>query len=257
MGLPLFHNPDLKLPNNNQNYTITHLELYKHIILSQRRGIGSQIKLSNGLNTAGLFEIVTIKKADKTFDLKLLKTLKIPVNTPKKIIVQALLKNKANYLALDLMTQAGVNYIIPWQANKSIAKWQPNHLTKWQNQIITSSEQSRQLRFPTLLNPKNTEQLCKTLIKDFPSQNNLILILQPNSQSSLTSFKKLVNQKLKTAQKLNNIIFIVGPEGGIAETEIKQLSQIGGQTISLGQNIYRSFLAGSAALISLNSLLTN
>ncbi|MDR3151970.1 MAG: 16S rRNA (uracil(1498)-N(3))-methyltransferase [Bifidobacteriaceae bacterium] len=256
MALPLFKINELKIPNLNEVFNLSDNSLWQHLILARRFCLGNRIKLTNGINTAGVFEISLIDKKSKKISFKLIKPLDIQKHTPEKIIIQALIKNPADILAIDLLTQAGADKIIPWKAEKSIAKWKDSHYKKYLNQIISSSEQSRRLVFPRLEKAVKIKEIISFLKKQDKSVKIFILhnfdsFMPPQSNDTKRfEIKTEKDYKIKNASK---IIFIVGPEGGLSPNELLLFEKSGGRIISLGENVFRSSFAGAAALLKFSN----
>ena len=95
-----------------------------HAIKVMRLKIGEEIKISDG---EGSWVSGPISEVGK-------KSLKITVTSngierikkPELVLVQAITKSDRNKEMLELITVAGVDRIIPWQADRCISKWQAN-----------------------------------------------------------------------------------------------------------------------------------
>src|SRR4029450_654399 len=61
--------------------------------------------------------------------------------------VQALAKGDRSELAVEMMTEMGVNEIVPWQASRSIVRWSEERvarsLSKWRSTVREAATQSR------------------------------------------------------------------------------------------------------------------
>ncbi|MDR3116503.1 MAG: RsmE family RNA methyltransferase [Bifidobacteriaceae bacterium] len=255
MALPLFRINELKIPNLNETYEISEKSFWQHLILAQRHKKGDKIKLTDGINAAGIFEIHQINSKNKTVFVKIIKILKVIKSKPEKIVVQAIIKSPADALAIDLLTQSGVDKIIPWKAEKSIAKWKDSHNKKFLNQIISSSEQSRRLLLPQLEKPLKTAELLSFLKHNTNSIKVFILDNSDYSEkirNNITQYEEPEFQNSKF-RKLDAVVFIVGPEGGLSAKELSlfrnSLDKQNCEIISLGENIFKSSFAGAAALL--------
>ena len=83
-------------------------------------------------------------------------------------------------------------------------------------------------------------QLCR----DF----DLILVFH---ESANISFTALISRLEVSAYK--NIAVVIGPEGGISESEIEIFESVGGKLVKLGAPVFRSAHAGVAALAAIQT----
>jgi 16S rRNA (uracil1498-N3)-methyltransferase len=109
----------------------------------------------------------------------------------------------------------------------------------WQSVIISACEQSERNRVPIIATPTSLE---KWLLEAKHEQS---LILMPKAQKQLNQLK--LNSKHKT-----NIL--IGPEGGLSETELNQALAANFIPIRLGPRILRTETAGLAIISALQAL---
>lgn len=77
--------------------------------------------------------------------------------------MQAITKSDRNKEMLELITVAGVDRIIPWQADRCISKWQSNSYDKWSTSIKEASKQSRRVNLPKLEKVMSTKQIIEQM----------------------------------------------------------------------------------------------
>ena len=211
-----------------------------HAVSVMRLQIGEQIKIADNSGNWVSGGITEINK----------KSLKIEVSdrgsaralVPELIVVQAVTKADRNKEMLELLTVAGADQIIPWQAERCISKWQSDSASKWLVAIKESAKQSRRVKLPVLSNEVSTNQLVKLFNPD-----DQIIILHEAAQAGISTFKLHADTK--------RIFIIIGPEGGITENEITQLLSANGVILQLGENVLRSAHAGFAALSAVSTLI--
>ena len=211
-----------------------------HAVSVMRLQIGEQIKIADNSGnwvSGGITEINN-------------KSLKIEINdrgsaqrpVPELIVVQAVTKADRNKEMLELLTVAGADQIIPWQAERCISKWQSDSASKWLVAIKEAAKQSRRVKLPVLSNEVSTNQLVKLFNPD-----DQIIILHEAAQAGISTFQLRADTK--------RIFIIIGPEGGITENEITQLLSANGVILQLGENVLRSAHAGFAALSAVSTLI--
>lgn len=159
---------------------------------------------------------------------------------PIVCVAQAIAKGDRADLSIELLTEVGVDKIIPWQANRSVSRLEDKEvklIQKWNNTARESTKQARRPFMPEILNLVNT----KELVEEF---NNFekVLILDPDSSNSFI-------EEIKKISK--SILLVIGPEGGIDESEMNLFKNAKADFASLGESILRTSSAGaiSAAIL--------
>lgn len=211
-----------------------------HAIKVMRLKIGEEIKISDG---EGSWVSGPISEVGK-------KSLKITVTSngiekikkPELVLVQAITKSERNKEMLELITVAGVDRIIPWQADRCISKWQSNSYDKWSTSIKESSKQSRRVNLPKLEKVMSTKQIIEQMVV-----SDCIVVFHESADQKFSD--------LNISQSASTIYLIIGPEGGIAEGELEIFKTKGGNLVRLGEPVLRSAHAGFAALASIQTKL--
>jgi 16S rRNA (uracil1498-N3)-methyltransferase len=83
-------------------------------------------------------------------------------------------------------------------------------------------------------------------VKLFQAEDQII-VLHESAQLNISQFKFVENTK--------RIFIIIGPEGGISEDEIAQLTSANAVVVRMGENVLRSSHAGFAALSGIQTLI--
>lgn len=183
-------------------------------------------------------------------------------------LVQALAKNGRDEQAIETATELGVDRVVAWQADRSVVRWnspkREKHLERWQKILVAAAKQSRRATFPKLLGCMNSAELTRWL--QTQSQSGAVtLVCHEEAHSKLTEIlhTKLADRVgLDDSPKTNNlskrkelankeIILVVGPEGGISESEMEDFCAAKAESVSLGERILRSSTAGPVALAAI------
>ena len=159
----------------------------------------------------------------------------------KFTVVQALPKSDRAKEAVELLTEAGADVIVPWLANRSISRTEV--ISKFATTAREASKQSRRLFIPQLHETVKEKGLVE-LIKDA----DLALVFHESAQVKLSEI-------ITPQTKAKNVLIVIGPEGGITEEELATFAAAGAHVAGLGRPILRSAHAGLAALSAVNSLL--
>ena len=209
-----------------------------HAVAVMRLAVGEQIKIAD---SAGNWVSGTITEVGK-------KNLKIDVaqrgsaqaGKPELVVVQAVTKSDRTKEMLELLTVGGADQIIPWQAERCISKWQSDSASKWLLLIKEAAKQARRVKLPVLSNEVSTNQLVK-LFKD----SDKVVILHEDASMGIS--------QINLSKDADRIILIIGPEGGISDSEISQLESAGAVSARMGELVLRSAHAGFAALSAIQT----
>jgi 16S rRNA (uracil1498-N3)-methyltransferase len=207
-----------------------------------RINVGEEILVSDGAGNWVRASVENIEK--KTFTAKVLERGFQPEKSPRLIVVQGLPKSDRVKDAIEILVESGVDQIIPWQADRSISKWQKDSLDKWQSAAVAATKQSRRFRKPEIIDGLSLSQLL-----EIESENSAVLVMH---ESATTKLSEVVTSKFAG---MSEIIIVIGPEGGISESELTVLEGAGAHIVGLGPEVFRSAHAGGAALSAVSALI--
>jgi len=184
-------------------------------------------------------------------------------------LVQALAKHKRDEQAITAAVELGVDRIIPWQADRSVVRWPASRAEagqeRWAGLAKAAAKVARRAYLPPVEPLANTDQLLSRLAQAQPVAQGASGQLEPSSQTTaqVVVLHETASQGLpdwyahwsRQAQPSAGIVLIVGPEGGISDTEVASMQdQLSAAVIGLGPNVLRSSTAGPAALAALCAL---
>jgi 16S rRNA (uracil1498-N3)-methyltransferase len=207
-----------------------------------RINVSEEILISDGAGNWVRASVENIEK--KTFTAKVLERGFQPEKSPRLIVVQGLPKSDRVKDAIEILVESGVDLIIPWQADRSISKWQKDSLDKWQSAAVAATKQSRRYRKPEIIDGLSLSQLL-----EIESENSAVLVMH---ESATTKLSEVVTSKFAG---MSEIIIVIGPEGGISESELTVLEGAGAHIVGLGPEVFRSAHAGGAALSAVSALI--
>ena len=213
-----------------------------HAIKVLRIKLGEEILITDGAGNWVRSSVESIDK--KVFSARALERGYQDVKSPKLVVVQGLPKSDRVKEAIEILVESGVDQIIPWQADRSISKWQKDSLTKWQSLVDAATKQSRRFRKPEIVEGLSLSQLL-----EIESEKSVILVMH---ESASTKLSEVVTTKFAD---LSEIIIVIGPEGGINESELELLQGAGAHIVGLGPEVFRSAHAGGAALSAVSALI--
>lgn len=207
-----------------------------HIQNVYRLNIGDELRVIDGE-----FEYITniINITKKEIKLQIIEKKEDNYSLNINIdVALSILKNDKMNLAIQKLTEIGINKIIPTQTDRVVVKINEKK-EKWDVVVKESLKQCKGVKF-TKVDPITKLQMINYDLYD------KIIYAYENSESS-QKIHNIVNEKDK------NILYIIGPEGGISEKEVEFLKNIGAIEISLGKRILRA----ETAAIVIGGILAN
>ena len=213
-----------------------------HAIKVLRTSVGEEILISDGAGNWVRAIVENIEK--KTFTAKVLERGFQPEKSPRLIVVQGLPKSDRVKDAIEILVESGVDVIIPWQADRSISKWQKDSLAKWQSVAVAATKQSRRFRKPEIIDGLSLSELL-----EIESENGAVLVMH---ESATTKLSEVVTSNFAG---MSEIVIVIGPEGGISDNELELLQSTGAHIVGLGPEVFRSAHAGGAALSAVSALI--
>ena len=159
-------------------------------------------------------------------------------------LVQGIARGERMDLVVQKATELGVTAIQPVQTARSVVKLDADSRAKklahWRGIAIAACEQSGRARLPAVAEPL---ALAAWLQQPAPA-GALRLLLAPDAQRSLVG----------TAAGARAALLLVGPEGGLEESERDAALAVGYLACHLGPRVLRSETAAVAALTVLQSV---
>ncbi|MDA8372194.1 MAG: 16S rRNA (uracil(1498)-N(3))-methyltransferase [Nocardiopsaceae bacterium] len=170
-----------------------------------------------------------------------------PLPSPRLTVVQALPKGDRGELAVEVMTEAGVDAIIPWAAERCITRWKAERaaksLAKWRATAREATKQARRSRIPDVGDLATTHGVTALI-----SDAELGVVLHEDATERLSSLPLPA-----ASAETSGIVVVVGPEGGFTESELHVFEAAGAVRALLGPTVLRTSTAGVAALAVLQS----
>lgn len=161
------------------------------------------------------------------------------------VLVQSILANDAQNLAVANATQTGVKEIYPIISdNTSIKIKNPqDKIDKWQKIAQENFKQCERADIPKI----QPIQPLLEILSNFKKEN--ILIFAEKYENST------LNTALNDIDKTSEIAIVIGPEGGFSEDEFENFKKNNYKLITLGNMIYKAPNAITAAISNVISRL--
>ena len=235
--LTLFFVPDLPT-QVGASYSFNS-EDANHAIKVLRIEVGEIFRVSDG--NGGWANVQVNEVTKRSLETTVLEVGRQEPLEIKFTVVQALPKSDRAKEAVELLTEAGADVIVPWLANRSISRTEV--ISKFATTAREASKQSRRLFIPQL-----HETVKERGVIELIKNADLALVFHESAQVKLSEI-------ITPQTKAKNVVIVIGPEGGITEEELASFAAAGAHVAGLGRPILRSAHAGLAALSAVNSLL--
>jgi 16S rRNA (uracil1498-N3)-methyltransferase len=166
---------------------------------------------------------------------------------PRLVVVQGIAKGDRGELAVQAMTEIGVDEIVPWAASRSVAQWRGDRgeraREKW---VATAREAAKQARRSWLPVVSGSPDVSTKKVAARLSEVAGAFVLHEEATDRLTGAK---------LPATGEIMLVVGPEGGISDQELGAFVAAGAHPVRLGDSVLRTSTAGMAALAVLSARL--
>jgi 16S rRNA (uracil1498-N3)-methyltransferase len=207
-----------------------------HAIRVLRMQVGAEFMLSDG--NGAWSQVVATEVNKKSMQVHVTDSgFQEPLATTITV-VQALPKGDRAKEAIELLTEAGVDRIVPWASARSIGKGSD----KFAITAREASKQSRRFRIPEVTELATTAQICEAI-----KISDLAIVFHESATDKLSD--------QVSSHNVEHLLIIIGPEGGLTDEEIAAFTEAGAKVALMGRPILRSAHAGIAAVSAVSALL--
>lgn len=217
----------------------------RHAATVRRIRVGEPITLSDGRGVLAESEVVAAYR--DRLELAVRDRVLAAPQAPPVTVAQALPKSDRSELAVELMTEAGADAVIPWQAARCVANWEgkaAKGVDKWRVAARSAARQSRRAYIPEVADLHRTKDLLE-VVRTAKADGAIIAALHESGTARFT--------ELPFADA-TGIVLVVGPEGGLDDTELTALAEAGADVTLLGPTVLRTSTAAAVALGALGAL---
>lgn len=208
----------------------------RHAVCVRRLQPGEEIVLADGAGRGAYGTVAALDGRDSLHvDVRTLRDE--PEPAARITVIQALPKGDRGELAVETMTEAGVDAVVPWAAARCVTQWRGDRgaksLAKWRSAAREAAKQARRLRFPSVAELMTTRQIAALLAgADFAG------VLHEEGSVPLAT---------APLPPTGSFVLVVGPEGGITPDELAVFAGAGAPPYRLGPTVLRTSTAGVAA----------
>lgn len=213
-------------------------DLFRHISTVLRLKPGDSLLLADGCGHESIAIIKTVGKDGATVDLDPFYTVPTDGGALPITLCQGLPKGEKMDLILQKATELGVSRIVPFNAERSVARLEGERLGKrvirWEKIVQESSRQSMRGTVPSVGFHGDLRELL------LAEGGSLKLLLWEGEKEQ--GLRELAGR----IEKPGSVSIIIGPEGGLTAGEAAKAERAGYIPVTLGSRILRTETAGLA-----------
>jgi 16S rRNA (uracil1498-N3)-methyltransferase len=201
----------------------------------RRLSVGERADVTDGAGGVAACTVTGVRPG--AVELAVLDRHTEPRHEPRITVVQAIPKGERGELAVEIMTEVGVDAVVAWQAERCVARWRDDRagkaLARWRATAREAAKQSRRAWIPEVTGPEALPAVARRV-----AAAGRAILLDPGARAPLSRI---------SLPGHGEIVVIVGPEGGVSPAEADILTGAGAVTARLGPTVLRSSSAGAVA----------
>ncbi|MER7335579.1 MULTISPECIES: 16S rRNA (uracil(1498)-N(3))-methyltransferase [unclassified Micromonospora] len=209
-----------------------------HAATVQRLRVGEELLLADGRGGTAAAVVTAVGRG--TLDLEITSRGYVDASVPRLVVVQGIAKGDRGELAVQAMTEVGVDEIVPWAAARSVTQWRGDRgvraREKWAATAREAAKQARRAWLP--------------VVAGTPDESTTRVARRIGGAAAAFVLHEEAQERLTTAElpATGEIVLVVGPEGGITDSELDTFTGAGARAVRLGPSVLRTSTAGVAAL---------
>ncbi len=214
----------------------------RHAATVRRIRPGERVDVADGAGV--IAECVGTEAGAGRVELRVQARREVPAPEPRIVVVQALPKGDRAELATETMTEVGVDVIVPWAAERCVARWPAGDraakaLARWRSAAREAAKQARRSRIPEVTGLASTADVAARIAAAAAA-----VVLEPGAEAALSRLDLPGH---------GDVVLVVGPEGGVSPGELAAFIAAGANPARLGESVLRTSTAGAAAAAVLMS----
>jgi 16S rRNA (uracil1498-N3)-methyltransferase len=215
----------------------------KHLVSVMRAQMGDRIGILDGNGHLGEAEVVAPHK--KRTAIRILSRTAVPPFAPRRILVQALVREQKMDWLIQKAVELGVHEIWPLQTERSVVRIRPGEAEKkaarWQAIALSACKQSGNPWMPKIAPVRELTAVLDTM----PPGAACFGALQEGAVPLPEFFGRL------RRENCSQVVMFIGPEGDFSPAEVNALQAAGAQPVTFGPIVFR---VETAALFILSAL---
>ena len=234
MSAPVFWSPQAGLVAAGARVVLDGAEGH-HAAVVRRLRAGERLLLTDGAGTAAECVVLEVGRDQLTATVESVAAEAAPA--PRLVVVQALPKGDRGEIAVETLTEVGVDVIVPWAAARCVTQWKDQRgakaLERWRGTAREAAKQSRRVWWPEVDGVATTAEVAALI-----AAAALGLVLHEGAEASLGAV---------AVPGSGSVVVVVGPEGGLTDDERAAFGAAGATSVRMGPSVLRTSTAGTAA----------
>jgi 16S rRNA (uracil1498-N3)-methyltransferase len=207
----------------------------RHAAGAKRVRPGELVDLVDGRGTRATSQVLEVGRDEVLLAVQ--RRVAEPPPSPRLVVVQALPKGDRGELAVELLTEVGVDEVVPWAAARCVVQWKGDRgdraLRRWRSTAREAAKQARRAWVPDVAEVVTTSRVLERV-----AAAETAYVLHEGAGIALASL---------APPAPGEVLIVVGPEGGLTADEVQSLESAGATTVRLGPSVLRTSTAGAAA----------
>ena len=221
---------------------------YHHMIRVMRMQPGDPLEV---VRDGKAYRAILARIVDDRADLTIGEEIAVSAEPAMPLILlQGLPKGDKIDLIVRQTCEIGVSRIIVYEGERSVANLPPgkraDRATRWNRIAREAAELAHRTLQPEVTIADSLAAACGSL-----AMGTWLLAPYESQTSALPSLKRVLREHGRhpgaAGDEVSPIAFVIGPEGGLADSEVEFLRQRGAALLTLGPRIFRTETAGAVA----------
>ncbi|OAA28051.1 16S rRNA (uracil1498-N3)-methyltransferase [Frankia sp. EI5c] len=232
----------------------------RHAATVRRLRVGERLDVTDGAGSA--LECAVRSVGRDELECVVLRRRAVGAAAPRLVVVQALAKGDRAEQAVEMLTEVGVDEIVPWAAARCVVRWDGERgersRSRWVRTAREAAKQSRRLVWPQVGALVTTGALAERV-----RRAHLAVVLHETASTPLAGLARPVRADAARGAdpaggddsapggdrggRDPEILLIVGPEGGVTDDEVARFAAAGAVAGRLGPTVLRTSTAGVVA----------
>lgn len=205
----------------------------RHAVNVRRLRVGEAIDLVDGAGTRASGVVASVSGSSLAVQVASVDTQ--PAPAVRIVAVVALIKGDRFEDALTMLTEVGVDEIVPWAAQRCIVRWRGEKADRGAQRaagaVAEAGKQSRRARFPVVAKLARTADVAARV-----AAADAAYVLHESATSPL-----------RGVPRSGEVVLIIGPEGGLTDEEIVEFERSGARAVRMGPTVQRAATAAVTA----------
>jgi len=215
----------------------------KHAAGARRLNEGDAVRLFDGAGAVAEAVIEAPGDRRRPPRLRIVSREVVPAPAPRRHLATALPKGDRLATLLNMATQLGLSSLTPLDTTRSVVDAKKTSADRWRRIMIEACKQSRRPHLPAI----NTPETLESLIAHANQRGSHIIVANPGGERLA---------EVLAGADADEILLVVGPEGGFTPDEIALLQRDGARLADLGSGTLRIETACIAMLAAAELVVT-